>query len=78
MECHEPRPLTARPREHAIPQRTNLAEETGQMVLANIYHGRSMEDVQRGEIKKLLVLEQLAKPVNFSGRDSSAIPRPTS
>ena len=36
-------------------------------MLANIYHGRSMADVQRGEIKKLLVLEQLPKPVNFSG-----------
>ena len=33
----------------------------------NIYHGRNMAGVKPGEIKKLLVLEQLPKPVNFSG-----------
>ena len=29
--------------------------------------GRNMAGVDRGEVKKLLVLEQLPKPVNFSG-----------
>ena len=37
------------------------------MVLADVYHGRNMAGVSRGEIKKLLVLESLPKPVNFSG-----------
>ncbi len=67
LECHEPRPLIARSRERVIPSRVNLADENGQLVLADIYNGRAMDGVRRGEVKKLLVLEQLAKPVNFSG-----------
>ncbi|MFV2066688.1 MAG: hypothetical protein ACC645_06870 [Pirellulales bacterium] len=67
MECHEPRPLRARRRESVIAPRIDLQQETGQLVLADIYRGRAMDGVRRGEIKKLLVLEQLPKPVNFSG-----------
>ncbi len=67
LECHEPRPLVGRPRERVLPSRVDLAEKTGQLILADIYHSRSMEGVKRGEVKKLLILEQLAKPVNFSG-----------
>ena len=67
LECHEPRPLRARPRERIIPARIENTEATGRLVLADIYHGRNMKGVERGEIKKLLVLEQLPKPVNFSG-----------
>jgi hypothetical protein len=67
LECHEPRPLFARRRERVIPSRVDLSRDTGRLVLSDIYHGRNMEDVRRGEIKKLLVLEQLPKPVNFSG-----------
>jgi hypothetical protein len=67
LECHEPRVLRARPRERVIPPRIDLAEETGQLFLADIYHGRNMEGVERGEIQKLLVLEQLPMPVHFSG-----------
>jgi hypothetical protein len=37
------------------------------MVLADIHIGRNMAGVQPGEIRKLLVLEQLPKPANFSG-----------
>ena len=40
---------------------------SGRLVLSDIYAGRNMEGVQPGDIKKLLVLEQLPKPVNFSG-----------
>jgi len=67
LQCHEPRPLRARPRERVIPSRTDLAEATGRVILEDIYEGRSMEGVERGAIKKLLVLEQVPKPVNFSG-----------
>lgn len=67
MECHEPRPLQARPREPIIGSRTDLSKETGELVLADIYNGRNMEGIERGEIKKLLVLEQLPEPVHFSG-----------
>jgi hypothetical protein len=67
FECHEPRVLASRPRERVIPSRVDLAEETGKLFLADIYHGRNMEGVERGEIKKLLVMEQLPMPVHFSG-----------
>ncbi len=65
--CHEPRPLRPRPRERVIPPRVDLKKAIGRLVLADVYRGRNMEGVRRGEIKKLLVLEQLPKPVNFSG-----------
>ncbi len=67
MECHEPRPLAARPRERVIPDRTQLAKPTGRLILKDVYAGRAMAGVERGAIKKLLVLKQLPKPVNFSG-----------
>lgn len=67
LQCHEPRPLKSRPRERAIPPRTNLATDTGRLILEDVYRGRNMTGVEKGEIKKLLVLEQIPKPVNFSG-----------
>lgn len=67
MECSEPRPVQARPREPVIPSRVNLKEATGKLVLQDIYEGRNMAGVKRGAIKKMLVLQQLPKPVNFSG-----------
>ena len=66
-QCHEPRPLRARPRERLLPNRFAAAEARGRLVLSDVYEGRNMEGVERGEIKHLLVLEQLPKPVNFSG-----------
>jgi len=67
MEIHEPRPLLARPRETVIPPRVNWSQPTGRLILADVTHGRNMKGVQPGEIKTLLVLETLPKPVNFSG-----------
>jgi hypothetical protein len=67
MECHEPRPVRSRPREPILSSRVTLAQPTGTLFLADLYHGRNLEGVQPGEIKKLLVLEQLPMPVHFSG-----------
>ncbi len=67
LTCHEPRPLRPRPRERAMPSRVDLGQQTGRLVLGDVYTGRNMSGVERGEIKKLLVLEQLPKPINFSG-----------
>lgn len=67
VKAQEPRPLRARPREHVLPERVDLSQTTGTLALENIYTGRRMEGVQPGEIKELLVLEALPKPVNFSG-----------
>ncbi len=64
---HEPRPVMPRQRERQIAPRTRAEQPTGQLVLADVYQGRQMEGVQRGDIKKLLVLELLPKQVNFSG-----------
>jgi hypothetical protein len=67
MQLNEPRPLSPRPRERAVPARVDLAETTGKLVLADVYNGRNMGGVTRGEIKKLLVLESLPMPVHFTG-----------
>ncbi len=67
-ECHEPRPLVPRKREPVIPPRTDHREPTGRLVLEDVYAGRQMEGVERGEIVKLLILETLPKPVNYSGK----------
>jgi hypothetical protein len=67
LECHEPRPLRARAREPLLPNRTDPARGTGLLILGDVYHGRNMRGVQRGEIKELLVLETLPKPINFTG-----------
>ncbi len=78
---HEPRPIVARPREPVLPGRSAEKTSTGAFLLANVYEGlgappyygangaqsatatRSAATV----IKKLLVMEVLPKPVNFSG-----------
>jgi len=67
LECHEPRPVIRRQRERVIPPRTDPRRETGTLVLANVYKGRNMAGVKHGEIKKLLVIESLPKPINFTG-----------
>jgi hypothetical protein len=64
---HEPRPLRSRPREPVVPARTDLSQSMGQLIVQDIYIGRNMKGVQRGAIKKLLMLENLPKPVNFTG-----------
>jgi hypothetical protein len=68
VECHEPRPLRARAREPVIPSRSNPQQATGKLILQDVYAGRRMQGVKRGEIKKLLVLESLPKPINYSGK----------
>jgi len=66
-QCHEPRPVMPRAREHVIPSATRPGERTGAVFLSDVYRGRNMAEVRRGEIEKLLVLETLPKPVNFTG-----------
>jgi hypothetical protein len=64
---HEPHPLRPRPREPVLPARVKPKTTTGKLILADVYQGRHMKGVRRGDIRKLLVLELLPKPVNFSG-----------
>jgi hypothetical protein len=67
LECHEPRPIAARPREPVISSRIDPRQATGKLVLENFYAGRKTHGLPPGTVKKLLVLKQLPKPVNFSG-----------
>ncbi len=70
MKLHEPRPLLKSLRERIIPPRVNLKKATGRVMVRNVHIGRNMKGVKPGEIKKLLVLEALAKPLNmFSGME---------
>jgi hypothetical protein len=64
---HDPRVIRPRPREREIPPRIDLQKTTGQFVLADVYRGRDMEmeGVKPGSIKKLLVLEDLPKPISY-------------
>jgi len=64
---HEPRPLMPRPREHVIPDFSDPGKATGHLVLADIYDGRNMSGVKRGDISKLLVLETLPMPIHYTG-----------
>jgi cytochrome c553 len=67
MHLHEPRPVVERPRERIIPDRIQPTEASGRLVLADIYDGRNMSGLKRGEIKKLLVLETLPMPIHYTG-----------
>jgi hypothetical protein len=64
---HEPRPLRPRTREPVIPVQTDMTQSSGQLVVLDIYIGRKMQGIERGAIKKLLILENLPKPVNYTG-----------
>jgi hypothetical protein len=67
LMCHEPRPLAPRSRERLIAPRVNLSQATGRLVLMDATAGRNMAGVKPGEIRKLLVLESLPKPINYTG-----------
>jgi len=59
--------MLPRAREPLIADKTNPAEPNGVFFLENVYEGRHMAGVEKGSIKKLLVLESLPKPINFTG-----------
>ena len=63
----EPVPLRPHPRERIIPDRVDWTQRGGRLILADVTRGRSMAGVAPGEVRRLLVLEILPKPVNHSG-----------
>ncbi|MDA3925396.1 MAG: hypothetical protein PF904_11930 [Kiritimatiellae bacterium] len=71
---NEPRPVMERQREPLIPSRIDMAKATGTLILNNVYVGRNMKGVKRGDIKKLLILETLPKPLNYGDRLWDFIP----
>lgn len=64
---HEPRPVLPQTPAKLIASRTDPTKATGRLILANVLAGRNMGGVKPGEIRKLLVLESLPKPVNYTG-----------
>jgi hypothetical protein len=50
-----------------LPELTRSEQTTGRLVLADIYDGRNLEGVQRGDIRNLLVLETLPMPIHYTG-----------
>lgn len=64
---HEPRPVLPQARARIITARTDLTQASGRLILANVLEGRNMVGVEPGEIRKLLVLESLPKPINYTG-----------
>ncbi len=66
-DLHEPRPILPRHREPLIADKTDLSQPNGVFFLENVYQGRQMADVPPGTVKKLMILESLPKPINFTG-----------
>ncbi|OGV67393.1 MAG: hypothetical protein A2283_09510 [Lentisphaerae bacterium RIFOXYA12_FULL_48_11] len=64
---HEPRPIFSHSRELVITSRVDLSKPNGRFLLDNMYHGRNMADVKQGEIKRMMIMESLPKPINFTG-----------
>ena len=67
FSVHEPRPIIKRKRERVIPDLINPETSTGKLLLTNVYVGQQMKDVAYGSVKKLLVMETLPKPINYTG-----------
>ena len=66
MQLHEPVPIRPRKRERMTAAKTDAKASTGRLVLTDVTRGRNMDGVEHGEIKKLLVLEQLPVPFHNS------------
>ncbi len=67
FELNEPRPLMRRKRERIVPSSIDLSKTTGTLTVNDVTIGRNMGGVKRGQIKKLLLLESLPKPINYTG-----------
>ena len=67
LELNEPRPLVRRDRERTIPSRIDLDQTHGTLILTDVAVGRNMGGVKKGQIKNLLILESLPKPINYTG-----------
>ena len=73
MMVHEPRLLTPRPRQTVIPSRVDPTKNTGTLFLTDVTLGRNTTGIKPGTIKKLLVMEDLPKPVNYHGGGTTPI-----
>jgi|GEM_PF-4242948 len=67
VNLQEPRNLRPEPRPRVLPQRVDLTKDHGEFIIADVYQGRHMDGVRRGEAKDLLLIEELPKPVHHDG-----------
>ncbi|MDR3182482.1 MAG: hypothetical protein LBT89_06105 [Planctomycetaceae bacterium] len=59
--CYEPVPLVPRKRPPVLPFKRDFTSKTGTFYVHNVYNGTGMQNVKRGEVKYLRVVESLAK-----------------
>jgi hypothetical protein len=59
--CYDPMPLGARTQPPAIPSRVDLAKQEGYYYVADVYRGTGMEQIPRGTVKRLRVVESPEK-----------------
>jgi hypothetical protein len=67
FQIFEPRPVQSRNREPVLASVLHPAKEFGTVVLQDVNQGRNISNAHKGKIHKLLVLETLPKPINFTG-----------
>jgi hypothetical protein len=67
FQIFEPRPVISREPEPVVASAVHPSKKSGTFVLQDVNEGRNLTDAQSGKITKLLVLETLPKPINFTG-----------
>ncbi|MEK6194626.1 MAG: hypothetical protein N2F24_10430, partial [Deltaproteobacteria bacterium] len=73
IPVHDPQLIIPRKREPVLPSTVDHSKTTGTLFVSDVNIGRNMKGLKRGAIKKLLVMEQLPKPVNFHGGGSTPL-----
>ncbi len=62
--AHEPRPLRARRREPIIPHTPDSGDGMATVAVMDVTEGRNMEGIDPGDIRRLLVMEELPRPAS--------------
>jgi len=63
----EVRPVMTRQRESIVSSALAKNADYGTFILQNVYEGRNMQGIEKGSVKKILILETMPKPINFTG-----------
>ncbi|TWU36489.1 Protein TolB [Novipirellula aureliae] len=74
--CFDPMPLAPRPKPVALPSRIDLAKQEGTFYVVDVYVGSGMEQIERGTVKWLRVVEVPEKrfwtPESWNGSGTQA------
>jgi hypothetical protein len=62
LNLHEPRLLRPRPRERVIPHVEPSPDGMATVTVMDVTIGRNMEGIERGDIERLLIMEELPRP----------------